>query len=122
MQNTPGLRLLQVEREALLIAVEAVEELAVVALVAVAKEERADAPRHVAAIGRVLDLDDFRAEIGQLHRAVRPRAILLDRNHAQTGKHREHHHTLFRAISWRAMMMRCNSLVPSPMTRSGASR
>ena len=30
--------------------------------------------------------------------------------------------TLFRAISWRAMMMRCNSLVPSPITNSGASR
>jgi len=30
--------------------------------------------------------------------------------------------TLFRAISWRAMMMRCNSLVPSPITSKGASR
>jgi hypothetical protein len=36
------------------------------------------------------------------------------------GAHRRY--TLFRAISWRAMMMRCNSLVPSPITRSGASR
>ena len=122
VQHLARRRLLQIEGETFFVAVEAVEELAVVALVAVAEKERADAARHVAAIGRVLDLDDFRAEIGQLHRAVRPRAILLDRNHAQAGKHREHHHTWFRAISWRAMMMRCNSLVPSPMTRSGASR
>ena len=31
-------------------------------------------------------------------------------------------HTLFRAISWRAMMMRWSSLVPSPITSKGASR
>jgi hypothetical protein len=29
---------------------------------------------------------------------------------------------LFRWMSWRAMMMRCISLVPSPMQSSGASR
>src|SRR4051794_8181504 len=90
MQNTPGLRLLQVEREALLIAVEAVEELAVVAPVAVAEKERADPARHVAAVGRVLDLDDLGAEIGQLHRAVGARPILLDRNDPKTGKGRQH--------------------------------
>src|SRR6185312_2449259 len=31
-------------------------------------------------------------------------------------------YTGFRAISWRAMMMRCISLVPSPIISSGASR
>ena len=30
--------------------------------------------------------------------------------------------SLFRWMSWRAMMMRCISLVPSPMQSSGASR
>src|SRR5207302_10535566 len=88
--NLARRRILQIEGETFFVAVEAVEELAVVALVAAAKKERADAPRHVAAIGRVLDLNDFRAEIGQLHRAVRPRAILLDRNHAQAGKNGKH--------------------------------
>ena len=115
-------RLLQIERDALLVAVEAVKELAVVALVAVAEEKRPDAARHVAAIGRVLDLDDLRAEIGQLHRTVWSHAILLDRDNPEAGEHREHHHTLFRAISWRAMMMRCNSFVPSPIASNGASR
>src|SRR5437764_13705935 len=38
--------LLQIEGETLFVAVEAVEELAVVALVAVAENERADAPSH----------------------------------------------------------------------------
>ena len=85
VQHLARRRLLQIEGETFFVAVEAVEELAVVALVAVAEKERADAARHVAAIGRVLDLNDFRAEIGQLHRAVRPRAILLNRNHAQAG-------------------------------------
>src|SRR5829696_8340819 len=69
-------RLLEV-CDALLVPVEAVEELAVFRT----DEIRPDPPRHVAAIGRVLDLDDLGTEIGQLHRSVRPRAILLERNH-----------------------------------------
>jgi hypothetical protein len=83
-------RFLQIERDALLVAVEAVEELAVVAAVAVAKEERPDPARHVAAIGRVLDLDDFGAEIGHLHRAVRPGAVLLDRDDPEAGQNGKH--------------------------------
>jgi hypothetical protein len=31
-------------------------------------------------------------------------------------------HTGFLWINWRAMMMRCNSLVPSPISKNGASR
>jgi hypothetical protein len=49
---------------------------------------------HVTAIGRVLDLDDFGAEIGQLHRAVRPGAILLDRDDPQAGEDGKHERRL----------------------------
>ena len=85
---------------------------------------RTDAAAHVAAVGRVLDLDDLGAEIGELHRAVRARAILLDGDDAHSGKrqHRLDPYTGLRSTSCRAMMMRCSSLVPSPMTSSGASR
>ena len=79
---------LQVERDAFLVAVKAVEELAVVALVTVAEKERPDPTRHIAAIGRVLDLDNLGAEIGQLHRAVRPGPVLLDRDNPKAGEHR----------------------------------
>jgi hypothetical protein len=84
MQHTPRRGFLQIERDALLVAVEAVEELAVVRPLPIAKKERPDPPRHVAAIGRVLDLDHLGAEIGQLHRAVRPSPILLDRDNPET--------------------------------------
>jgi hypothetical protein len=84
MQHAPCRGFLQIERDALLVAVEAVEELAVVALVAVAEEERADMAGHVTIIGRVLDLDHLGAKIGQLHRAIRPGPILLDRDNPET--------------------------------------
>src|SRR5438477_12675168 len=69
VQHAPRARFLEIEGDALLVAVEAVKELAVVGAVAVAEEERSDMAGHVAAIGRVLDLDHLGAEIGQLHRA-----------------------------------------------------
>ena len=103
-----------------LVAVEAFEEMAVVR----AEEMRADVARHVAVLARVLDLDDLGAQIGELHGAVGAGAVLLYRDDAQAGK-RQHPCVLqtgWRSTRLRAMMMRCSSLVPSPITSSGASR
>ncbi|MNC93420.1 hypothetical protein D3C83_100470 [compost metagenome] len=46
------------------------------------EEMRADRARHVAAVGRILDLDDFRAEIREIKCAEWPGPVLLDREHA----------------------------------------
>src|SRR6185437_13022023 len=108
--------LLEVERQAALVAVEALKEVTVV----LTQEERPDAARHVAALGGVLDLDDLGAQIGELHRAIGSGAVLLDGDDAHAPKRR--HQMRFRSTSWRAMMMRCISLVPSPITSKGASR
>ena len=68
------------------------------------------------------DLDDLRAQLGQKHGAVRSGAKLLQRQHPHAVKRFGNHVMLFRLIHCRAMMMRCISLVPSPMQVSGASR
>jgi len=72
-----------VERHALLAAVEAVEKEAVVRT----EEMRSHVARHVAAVGGVLDLDHLGAQIGEKLRAERTGAVLL---------HREHPHPLER--------------------------
>ena len=46
-------------------------------------------PADVAALGRVLDLDDLGAEVGQEHGAERPGAVLLDRQDAH-ARERQH--------------------------------
>ena len=71
--------MLEVERERLLVAIEGLEELAVVR----PKEIRPDAARHVAAACPMLDLDHLGAHVGEVARAVRPGAVLLDRENAQ---------------------------------------
>ena len=88
--------------------------------VVLAEEVRADVARGVAPGLGVLDLDHLGAEIGQEHRAVGPRAELLDRDNANAFQRL--HATGFLLIHCLAMMMRCISLVPSPMQVSGASR
>ena len=95
------------------------ERLEVLAVV-LAEEVRADAARGVAAGGGVLDLDDLGAEVGQEQRAVGPGAELLHGQDAHAFQWL--HEAGFRLIHCLAMMMRCISLVPSPMHISGASR
>jgi len=63
------------------------------------------------------------------HHAIAPEGFDLPRIVPQARKQRvgaERRRgmpqTGLRATSWRAMMIRCNSLVPSPMHSSGASR
>ena len=50
---------------------------------------RPDRAAHVAALVRVLDLDHLGAEVGELHGAERPGAVLLDREDAHAGE-RQH--------------------------------
>src|SRR5581483_1394484 len=78
---------LEVQRHALLVAVEGLEEVAV----AVAEEVRPNRAADVAALGRVLDLDHLGAEVGEQHAAERAGTVLLDRDDAQSrqGKHGE---------------------------------
>src|ERR1043165_1027113 len=89
------LRVLQVEREAALVAVERLEEMAV------ARPEvvRADRAADVAALRRVLDLDHLGAEVAQQHAAERPSPVLLDRDDADAGK-REHVRSLVYGAAW----------------------
>src|SRR5262245_17088676 len=74
--------MLEIERQALLVPVEGLEELAVF----VAEEMRADVATDVAAVLVVLDLDHLGAEVGEVRGAERPRAVLLDGEHAQAGE------------------------------------
>ena len=74
------LRALQIEGQRLLVAIEGLEDLAVV----LAEEIRPDPARHVAAARAMLDLDHLGAHVGEMARAVRPRPVLLDREIAQT--------------------------------------
>ena len=108
--------LAQIERDGTLVAVERLEEMAVVG----SKIMRPDPTADIATLARVLDLDDLRAHVGELHGTERPGAVLLHGQNAYAGQRQ--HHTGFRAINCWAMMIRCNSLVPSPITSSGASR
>src|SRR5262245_47921964 len=74
--------MLEIERQALLVPVEGLEELAVF----VPEEMRADVATDVAAVLVVLDLDHLGAEVGEVRGAERPCAVLLDGEHAQAGE------------------------------------
>src|SRR6185295_7846521 len=108
--------MLQVQRERFLVAVERLEEVAV----ALAEKIGSHRARDIAAARALLDLDDFGAEVGEVRGAERSGAVHLHREDAHSLQGR--HQAGFRAISCLAMMMRCISLVPSPMHMSGASR
>ena len=110
----------QVQRDAALVEVERLEEVTVV----LTQEIRTHAARGIATLLAILDLDDIGAEIGQIHRAEGARAERLERQDADTLQRQvgRVHQIGFRSISWRAMIMRCISFVPSPMHISGASR
>ncbi len=89
MEDFLALRSREVERQAPLVPIDALKEQAGARAVSVADEERPDRPRHVAAVVRVLDLDDLGAEVGEVLRAPGAGAVLLDRQdpHAGKGKH-----------------------------------
>ncbi len=78
VEPLPVLR--QVERDALLPQVEALEVLAVVR----AEKARPGVPADVAAGRRLLDLDDLGAEAGKEHRAVGAGAHVLHRENADS--------------------------------------
>ena len=80
---------------------------------------RVEAARGIA-LGGVLDLDHLGAEVGEEHGAVGARAEVLEGQHPVAGERQIHAGCL--STSWRDMMTRCISLVPSPMHISGASR
>ena len=69
-----------------------------------------------AIVGSVTPIED----IGKMLGAKGARAILLDGDNPHAGEGQTH--TRFLSMSCLAMIMRCISFVPSPMTRSGASR
>lgn len=115
-QNALPLGRPQVQRHRALVAIERLEEVAVV----LAKEVRPHRSADITAIARILDLDHLSAHVGELHGTEWPRTVLLHRQDAHTRERQRH--TGFRATSCRAMMMRCSSFVPSPITSRGASR
>jgi hypothetical protein len=84
------------------------------------EEMRPDRTADVAAVLEVLDLDDLGAEIGEVLRAEGTGAVLLDGDDPDAGERQAH--AGFLAMTCLAMMRRCSSFVPSPITRSGASR
>src|ERR1700694_3914850 len=78
--------MVQVEREAPLVAVEGLEEKRVLALLV-----GVDVAPDIASGGGVLHLDHLRAEVGELHRPPRPGAVLLDREDPDVGERRLAH-------------------------------
>src|SRR5687767_89500 len=74
--------MLQVERQALLVAVKGLEKVAVLD----AEEMRSHVAAHIAAILVIFDLDDFCTEIREVRRAERSGAVLLDRKDTQAGQ------------------------------------
>src|SRR6201996_5803578 len=106
----------QVDRDALLVDVEGLVIFAVV----LAEEIRPGLARGIAVDRGILDLDNLGAEIGEQHRAVRRGTELLDGYDAHALERL--HVAGFLLMNVLEMMMRCISLVPSPMQVSGASR
>ena len=73
--------------------------------------------------GRRLDLDDFCAKLSKEHRAIRASAVLFCRKDPKSGKGETLcHYAGFRLIHCLEMIMRCISLVPSPMHMRMESR
>jgi hypothetical protein len=119
------LRGLQVEADAAFVEIEGLEKVRVV----FAEEEGTHASCGITTLSAVLDFDDFRSEIGEVHRAEGTCAERFEGQDAQARKRKRRScrfhgrtQTGFLSINWRAMMIRCISLVPSPIHMSGASR
>ena len=84
LEHGARLGMAQIERDALLVSVERLEEERVLAFL-----ERRHVTADVTARSRVLDLDHLGAEVGELERAPRPRAELLDGEDADVSQ-RQH--------------------------------
>ena len=108
---------LQIQHHALLVHIERLEEVAIVR----AQKIGTHAACGIAAGFAVFNLDDLGAKIRQIQRTERTRTEVLEGEYAVPAE-RLAVHSGFRAASWRAMMIRCISLVPSPMHISGESR
>ena len=119
-QQRHAFRMLQVQRKATLIAVEGVMEMAI----ARAEIIRADTTPNITAFSWVFDLNDLSAHIGQQHGTERPGAILFNRQdrYAIQRQGPIRHQIGFFSIRRFAITRRWISLVPSPITNSGASR
>ena len=82
----------------------------------------------ITAIVVVFNFDDLSPKISQVLRAERPCPVLLDRDDADAGQQARLNrfglsaHIGFLSITCLAMMMRCISLVPSPINSKGESR
>ena len=88
---------------------------------------RTDLPCRVAAALAILvrrfDLDDVGPQLGEEHRAIGASAILFGADDAKTGeRERAICHAGFRFTHCFEMIIRCISLVPSPMHISMESR
>src|SRR5215475_7390351 len=93
VQDIAPSRRREVQREALLVAVEGFIEEAVLALLV-----RHHIAAHVTARARVLDLDDLGAQVSQLQTPERTRAVLFDCHHAHVLEW-QHQHSLRRRES-----------------------
>ena len=93
-EDLAALRMLQVEREAALVEVEALVKEAVV----IPQKIRPGRAREVAAGVGILNLDDIGAHVGEEHRAIGPGAELLERQDAHPCQ-RLRGHIGFRSIN-----------------------
>src|SRR5581483_4260650 len=106
LEDLTGVRVAQVERDRLLVAIEGLEEERALALL-----ERRDIAADVAAGRRVLELDHLRAEIGELERAPGTGAELLDGQDADVCERKAH------AAARSSSICSRNSSAPQPRLR-----
>ncbi len=81
-QHFAAFGLLQVQRQAALVAVEGFEKVAI----AFAEEMRANGAPHISTFAEVFDLDDFDAEVREMLRRERTGSVLFDGDDAHAGK------------------------------------
>ena len=119
-QNRHAFGVFQIQRKAALVAVEGVMEMAI----AWAEMIRPDGTPHITTFGWVFNFDDLSAHIGKQHGTEGPGTILLDRQngHAIQRQGPIRHQMGFFSIRRFAITSLWISLVPSPITKSGASR
>src|ERR1700691_68300 len=116
LQRFPARLRFEIERNTMLAGIPALEILAVRG----SEQPGPGIAGRVTPARGVFDLDDISTEVGEKGRSVRTGAKLFDRKDTQTLERL--HATLFLLIHCFAMIMRCISLVPSPMQVRGAWR